>query len=74
MNAISKEAFIPRRIKNADKFTYKKVLIIAGAKGMAGAAYFSAYSAYITGAGLVKIFTVDENRQILQTLLPEALI
>lgn len=74
MNSISKEAFIPRRIKNADKFTYKKVLIIAGAKGMAGAAYFSAYSAYITGAGLVKIFTVEENRQILQTLLPEALI
>ena len=42
---ISKEAFIPRRIKNADKFTYKKVLIIAGAKGMAGAAYFAAHAA-----------------------------
>lgn len=74
MNVISKEAFIPRRIKNADKFTYKKVLIIAGAKGMAGAAYFAAYAAYKTGAGLVKILTVEENRQIIQTLLPEALI
>ena len=27
-----------------------------------------------TGAGLVKILTVEENRQIIQTLLPEALI
>ena len=74
MNLISNEAFIPRRIKNADKFTYKKVLIIAGAKGMAGAAYFAAYAAYKTGAGLVKVLTVEENRPIIQTLLPEALI
>ena len=74
MNLISNEAFIPRRIKNADKFTYKKVLIIAGAKGMAGAAYFAAHAAYKTGAGLVKVLTVEENRPIIQTLLPEALI
>ncbi len=31
-------------------------------------------AAYRTGAGLVKILTVEENRQILQQLLPEAIL
>ena len=41
---------------------------------MAGAAYLSAKAAYITGAGLVQIYTAKENRGILQQLLPEAII
>lgn len=56
------------------KGTFGKVLVIAGSKGMAGAAYFSAAAAYAMGAGLVRIFTVEENRAILQTLIPEAVL
>ena len=41
---------------------------------MAGAAYLAALAAYRTGAGLVKILTPEENREILQTLLPEAVL
>ena len=41
---------------------------------MCGAAYLSALAAYRTGAGLVKILTVEENRQALKTLLPEAIL
>ena len=41
---------------------------------MAGAAYLSAKGAYRMGAGLVKIFTTEENRGILQMLLPEAVL
>lgn len=65
---------IPERLKYSNKGTYGHVLIIAGSKGMSGAAYLSALSAYRTGAGLVKILTVEENRFILQTGLPEAII
>jgi YjeF C-terminal domain protein len=65
---------IPKRKKDSNKGTFGHVLVIAGSYGMSGAAYLAALSAYRTGAGLVKIFTVDENRQILQTLLPEAII
>ena len=50
------------------------MLIAAGSAGMCGAAYLSALTAYRAGAGLVKILTVEENRPILQGLLPEAII
>lgn len=66
--------FLPKRVPDSNKGTYGKVLCIAGTKNMAGAAYLSAYAAYRTGAGLVRIFTPEENRIILQELLPEAIL
>lgn len=65
---------LPYRLANGNKGTFGKVLVIAGSKNMAGAAYLSASAAYAMGAGLVRILTVEENRQILQTLLPEAVM
>ena len=41
---------------------------------MAGAAFFSGKSAYATGAGLVKVYTEETNRTIIQELLPEAVL
>ena len=64
----------PKRKKNSHKGRYGKVLMIAGSKGMSGAAYLSAKAAYAVGAGLVQIYTHEENRVILQQLLPEAII
>lgn len=64
----------PKRKKNSHKGGYGKVLMIAGSKGMSGAAYLSAKAAYAVGAGLVQIYTHEENRVILQQLLPEAII
>lgn len=66
--------WLPKRQPDGNKGTFGKVLVIAGSRGMSGAAYFSALAAYRTGAGLVKILTVPENRQILQTQLPEAIV
>lgn len=65
---------LPKRRPDGNKGTFGKVLVIAGSRCMSGAAYFSALGAYRSGAGLVKILTVPENRQILQMQLPEALV
>lgn len=64
----------PERKKDGNKGTFGKILIAAGSCNMAGAAYLSARAALLTGAGMVKIHTVEENRMILQQLLPEALL
>lgn len=68
------ESLLPVRKEDSHKGTYGKVLVVAGSKGMCGAAYFNAKAAYMSGAGLVKIYTAEENRAILQQLLPESII
>lgn len=65
---------IPSRKNRSNKGSYGKVLTVAGQKNMAGAAFFSGKAAYLTGAGLVRIFTEEQNRIILQELLPEAIL
>lgn len=65
---------LPARKENSHKGTYGRILMITGSRGMAGAAFLSARAAYAAGAGLVQIYTAEENRPILQTLLPEAVI
>ena len=65
---------IPARMADSNKGTYGKVLVMAGAKNMAGASLLSARAAYRMGAGLVKVFTPEENRLIVQEKLPEAIL
>ena len=65
---------LPERKADSHKGSYGRVLMITGSSGMAGAAYLSAKAAYAVGAGLVQIYTAQENRAILQQLLPEAII
>ena len=65
---------VPKRQPDTHKGSYGKVLMITGSSGMAGASFLSAYSAYKCGAGLVRIYTAEENRTVLQTLIPEAII
>ncbi len=65
---------LPERPANANKGTFGKVLVIAGAVNMAGAACFSAKAAYRTGAGLVRVLTHQSNRVIVQSLVPEAVL
>ena len=68
------QKLIPARNPDSHKGTYGKVLIVAGSMNMAGAAFLSGSAAYKAGSGLVRIFTKEENRVILQTLLPEAIL
>lgn len=65
---------VPKRRPYSNKGSYGKVLVIAGSLNMAGAAYLSAKASYRMGVGLVYIYTVEENREILQTLIPEAVL
>lgn len=65
---------LPHRHSHSHKGTYGRVLVIAGSENMSGAAFLSAKAAYRTGVGLVEILTPEENRTILQTQLPEAIL
>lgn len=65
---------LPERQENSNKGSCGRVLIIGGSPCMSGAPYFSAKAAYRTGCGLVEIFTHEDNRVILQTLIPEAIM
>lgn len=65
---------LPERQADGNKGTFGKVLVVAGSRGMCGAAYLSALAAYRTGAGLVKVLTVPDNRAVLQAQLPEAIV
>ena len=62
-----------KRRPDGNKGTFGKVLLIAGSEEICGAAYMSARSAFLCGAGMVRIFTPAVNCQILHQMLPEAM-
>ena len=68
------QQLLGKRCPWGNKGTFGRVVILAGSKGMAGAAYLSALAAYRTGAGLVEVITPECNRLVLQQLLPEAVL
>ena len=61
------------RNRFSHKGTFGHALIWAGKKGMAGAAVLASKAALRAGAGLVSVHSVDENRVILQSTVPEAI-
>lgn len=65
---------LPKRRERSSKGDYGRLLCVCGSSGMSGAAYLCAKSAYRTGAGLVEVFTPEENRVIIQSTLPEAIV
>jgi NAD(P)H-hydrate epimerase len=67
-----RELFLKKRKRDANKGDFGRVLIIAGSKGMAGAAALCAKGALRAGAGLVTLSVPDEILPIVQTAVPEA--
>ncbi|OCG26052.1 hypothetical protein A9G11_01635 [Gilliamella sp. wkB108] len=65
---------LPDRQNYSNKGSFGKVLVIAGSQNMCGAAYLSAKAAYKVGAGLVRIYTPECNRDVLLSQLPEVLL
>lgn len=62
--------FLPIRRRNTHKGNYGKVLLLAGSRGMAGAAAISAMAALRAGAGLVCVACPESILDIVQTLCP----
>ena len=65
---------LPARDRNGNKGSFGKVLVIAGRKNMCGAAILAGRACLSAGAGMVKIFTHESNRLIVQQQFPEALL
>ncbi|MEI8215855.1 MAG: NAD(P)H-hydrate dehydratase [Eubacteriales bacterium] len=66
------QTVLHKRKRQSHKGDYGKVLVIAGSKGMAGAAALCALAALRSGAGLVRISCKDDILDIVQELVPEA--
>lgn len=66
-------ARIPRRGTDTHKNKVGRVLIVGGQVGMAGAAILCARGAFRSGTGLVRVSSVPENREPIQSAVPEAM-
>ncbi|HMA00809.1 MAG TPA: NAD(P)H-hydrate dehydratase [Gemmatimonadaceae bacterium] len=64
---------VPRIGADAHKGTRKKLIIIGGQVGMAGAPMLAARAAMRSGIGMVRLVVARENLAIVQAALPEAL-
>lgn len=69
----AKAMFIPRK-KFAHKGNYGHTLVIGGSYGKIGSISLTATAALRTGAGLVSVYSPKCGYQILQTVLPEAMV
>jgi len=67
------ELFNKPRPRNANKGDFGRVLVVAGSRGMAGAAILCAKGALRAGAGLVTISLPNELFPVVQCALPEAI-
>ncbi|MBQ3124764.1 MAG: NAD(P)H-hydrate dehydratase [Clostridia bacterium] len=64
---------IPGRSNNSQKGDYGKLLIIAGSKGMTGAAYLAAESALKSGAGLITLACPESINTVLESKTTEVM-
>lgn len=62
-------ASLPRRPQDSHKGSFGSVLIVAGSRGMTGAAVLTAHGAMRSGAGLVHVAFPERLEQTIETLL-----
>ncbi len=63
-----------KRDPDSHKGTFGKILLIAGSEETGGAAALCAMSAFRSGSGMVRIFTHENNRDMLLEHIPEAMV
>jgi NAD(P)H-hydrate epimerase len=66
-------ALLPKRELDTHKGDYGKVLVIAGSRGMSGAAYLTSQAALLSGAGMVFLAIPKELNSIMEVKLTEAI-
>lgn len=74
VNSINKKlvsSIFPKRIQNSNKYTYGKILNIAGSLKYPGAAFLSSYAALKTGAGYVSLACVESIINTIVSMAPE---
>lgn len=64
---------IPKRQNNSHKGDYGKLLIIAGSRGMTGAAYMAALSAVRAGSGLVTLGICESLNNVMEEKTTEVM-
>jgi len=64
---------LPPRRKSSHKGNYGRVLVVAGSRGMTGAAVLAARAALKSGAGLVTVACPETERAIIACALPEVM-
>lgn len=67
------QTFLPNRPRDAHKGTCGRILIVAGSRGMTGAATLAAMSAMKVGAGLVTLATPESLNPIYEVKLTEVM-
>ncbi len=65
---------IPYRPSNSNKGCFGNGLIVAGSEEYGGAPVLSAAGAFMSGAGLVRVFTHKDNRSAVLAKIPEAIV
>lgn len=65
---------LPRRLRASHKGTYGTLLVVAGARGYAGAAALAARAALRAGAGLVHVATPRCVAATVSAIVPEAMV
>jgi NAD(P)H-hydrate epimerase len=66
-------SIVPRISADAHKGARRKVAIVGGARGMAGAVILAGRAALHSGVGLVKLVVSPDNADLVQRTVPEAL-
>ncbi|MFC1736308.1 NAD(P)H-hydrate dehydratase, partial [Candidatus Hydrogenedentota bacterium] len=62
---------LPERDEDAHKGTYGHALVVAGSKGLTGAACLAAMAALRSGAGLVSVCVPESLNEIMEVKLTE---
>ncbi|MCK6542942.1 NAD(P)H-hydrate dehydratase [bacterium] len=64
---------LPIRRHNSNKYDFGKLIIIAGSRGMSGAALMTARAAMRSGAGVVRVAVPKSIAHVIEQGLPEAM-